>query len=52
MKKIEWVCTECMWQGKEDELINDSCPECGSEVERFVNESIWKYYDDFNWNRI
>lgn len=42
-----------MWQGLEDGLVDDFCPECGAEVERPPDEPIWKYFgDNYNWNKI
>ena len=51
MSKIEWVCTECMWEGMEYALINDSCPECGAEIERPTDAPIWEHFHGYNWNK-
>lgn len=39
-------CTECDWEGSEDELKDDKCPECGADVEPIYPENKEEKVED------
>lgn len=51
MNKIEWVCTECMWEGTSEETDNYRCPVCDAETERPADAPMWESFHGYNWNK-